>query len=233
MDLMNVVVKRFGKNRLEELSDEEWETALTALRKKKAWHVIWRLAQAVPVKWCVRMLRQLQETDWQPKHEAERTAFSNLAQLAEDCQQAGSENVGGILPDYAKIKRLPARPTCVAISPDGQRLAIGFGSGRGHVGNLQVWSLPDTKMLLRLAGHTGQIRCAAFSPDGHILVSGSRDRTIRLWDSSDGTRLGRLSAEASERWLSRPWVSRRSRAKPRRIETRRTGHRLRSWFRYG
>ena len=33
-----------------------------------------------------------------------------------------------------------------------------------------------------LKGHTDQIICVAISPDGRWLVTGSKDKTARLWD---------------------------------------------------
>ena len=37
-----------------------------------------------------------------------------------------------------------------------------------------------------LSGHTGDITSLAFSPDGTFLVSGSEDKTIKLWDIQTG-----------------------------------------------
>ena len=37
-----------------------------------------------------------------------------------------------------------------------------------------------------LVGHTNEVNAVAFSPDGKLLASSSRDETIRLWDTQTG-----------------------------------------------
>ena len=37
-----------------------------------------------------------------------------------------------------------------------------------------------------LTGHSGYVHSVAYSPDGKHLVSGSRDNTVKVWDSQTG-----------------------------------------------
>lgn len=45
---------------------------------------------------------------------------------------------------------------------------------------------PGVKLVRTLRGHTGYIGRIAWSPDGRVLASPSKDRTIRLWDVETG-----------------------------------------------
>ena len=47
---------------------------------------------------------------------------------------------------------------------------------------IKMWDLATGRPVRTLKGHTGPIRSIAFSPDGRRLVSGSWDRTVKLWE---------------------------------------------------
>ena len=43
-----------------------------------------------------------------------------------------------------------------------------------------------TKNQRTLKGHTGAVWSVAFSPDGKRIVSGSEDKTLKVWDATTG-----------------------------------------------
>ena len=68
----------------------------------------------------------------------------------------------------------------VAFSPDDKALA--FGNSTSHV---MVYDLEKGKLLHRLQGHLDHVGQLLFTPAG-LLVSGSYDGTVRIWDVATG-----------------------------------------------
>ena len=53
-------------------------------------------------------------------------------------------------------------------------------------------------MLQTLEGHASWVRSVAFSPDSKQVVSGSDDKTVRLWDAMTGAPLQMLEGHADK-----------------------------------
>ncbi len=88
----------------------------------------------------------------------------------------------------------PGRPIDVVYSPDGNMLlacgVAGHSDRREPVnikdqGWAEIWDAGASK-IVPLMGHTAPATTAAFSPDGTRCVTGSLDKTIRLWDTATG-----------------------------------------------
>jgi len=47
----------------------------------------------------------------------------------------------------------------------------------------RVWDVEKGTLLQKLTGHESEVDSVAFTPDGKIIVSGCKDKTIKLWDA--------------------------------------------------
>jgi WD40 repeat protein len=102
----------------------------------------------------------------------------------------------------------PRSVTCVAVSPDGRTLAAGSFGPDVLRWNLQ-WDLsdrpglpaaraaPTARPLTPLRGHADTVKSVAFSPDGRRCLTGSYDKTVRVWDAADGRELRRLAGHTN------------------------------------
>lgn len=73
--------------------------------------------------------------------------------------------------------------SCMAVDPSGEVVAAGSLDSF----DIHIWSVQTGQLLDQLSGHEGPVSSLAFAPNGGLLVSGSWDRTARIWSVFDRT----------------------------------------------
>ena len=72
---------------------------------------------------------------------------------------------------------------------------VAAGYERGHI---RVWSLATGEVQCDLRGHRKAVTTLSFSPDGALLISGSRDTDVVVWDMVTKTGRFRLRGHRDE-----------------------------------
>ncbi len=86
------------------------------------------------------------------------------------------------LPKYAitQINTGQGPINAVTYSQSTNRLAIAAAN------NIHIYDADTHKELMVLAGHADSVQAVAFSLNGKLIVSGSADKTVRLWEAETG-----------------------------------------------
>lgn len=87
----------------------------------------------------------------------------------------------------------------VAYSPNSKYIAAGTGNWQNPdaVPECRLFDAATGEELAKLTGHEQRILRIRFSPDGKLLASSSRDKTIRLWEVPSGNPKGVLTQPKS------------------------------------
>ena len=66
----------------------------------------------------------------------------------------------------------------VAVDPSGEVVCAGSLDSF----EIHIWSVQTGQLLDQLSGHEGPVSSLAFAPSGGIIISGSWDHTVRIWN---------------------------------------------------
>ncbi|KAI1178513.1 hypothetical protein F4777DRAFT_100459 [Nemania sp. FL0916] len=91
--------------------------------------------------------------------------------------------VAGVDNDWGgKLQTFESNYEAIVVSPDGRTLVL----YSYIISWMEVRHITSGELEHKLKGHSDDIFDAAFSPDGKKLASGSKDKTIRIWDIATG-----------------------------------------------
>jgi RNA polymerase sigma factor (sigma-70 family) len=78
--------------------------------------------------------------------------------------------------ELCELKGLDGTVNAVAFTPDGSQVATACGKVA------RVFDARSGKLLGEIQGHDDEVTCLAFAADGKRLVTGSKDKTAKVWE---------------------------------------------------
>jgi WD40 repeat protein len=139
------------------------------------------------------VLKYWNPTDGTVLGEIRATCFGpNCVALSPDGSSLATSDGLRRLSDGEYIWRKGLSLDCIAFSPDGRWISVG-GSGK-----IYILNAADGTSQQVLEGHANAVVSVAFSPDSQLLVSGSKDKTVKIWRVADGALLHTMQGHLDE-----------------------------------
>ena len=188
--------------RLEKMTDAEWEATLDILCNNKQWEEMWRLAQKAPAVWSKKLLQNLKQVSWMPSVEEDLGVLEKLIQLADQClgnipSLGALTNCQVTLFTEAYDNHPKSVESGIGFSFDGKILAV-----INKVKGIRLWQIPQGKLINTLERSISADEKIRFSSNGRMLASDNYG-TIKLWQIPRGQLIATLKpiAKEDENWL--------------------------------
>lgn len=78
------------------------------------------------------------------------------------------------------LKASPQSARCMTINPITRELAVGYSDNF-----IRVFGIDELELRHTWQAHTNSVFTVSYSPDGHYLLSGSRDAHLKIWDATN------------------------------------------------
>lgn len=192
LELVELVAGVRHKRRMGEMTVREWDVTLGILDDRRDWDTLWRLSQTAPPLWGVRALKRLEEVDWAPDSEEQRTGFRRLLDLAKPCN--GDAPILGVVdkPNASFVAHQRRVSKLIISSYFQSTLASGSWDG-----TVRIWSMPDGGPLETLSGHRHPVSALAATPDGSLIASAAgAEPWVIVWGMPEGREVRRLPDHA-------------------------------------
>lgn len=161
---------------IEDLSNTDWEIAISRLTQTGRFAELWQLAQVAPPYWSARIVSLLSQIGWIPEEPYEKEGFLSLTSLASTCIDLPLE-IHGVM----KNKISEGSVESLAIDPQEKYLAIGSDKQ-----SIAIFSIPDGEPKLTITGPASITRSLLFDSDGELLIAANGDQQIRIYRPKDG-----------------------------------------------
>ncbi|TRY54126.1 hypothetical protein DNTS_031168 [Danionella cerebrum] len=168
---------------------ETWTVAFAPDGSYFAWSLGHRIVRLVPWKKCLSSFSVRKEDRSSGASQRCLSRQNSEGSLLPGEPREHTIDCGDIVWGLAFGSSVPEKQSrCVNIEwhrfkfgQDQLLLATGLNNGR-----IKIWDVYTGKLLLNLMDHTDIVRDLTFAPDGSlVLVSASRDKTLRVWDLKD------------------------------------------------